>query len=161
MSLRLVSNCSDLGSFEGHPVSTSRFASRRLRVVGDCNWPREEVDPTPSIMSRNAAPESDSRRSPGLASGHGLLDHAAIAVQAEREDHDLVLLAAYKLAYAERDVDALLNWGGTTWKRAALPRCIAKGWITVRVDVFGAMRSFRVTPEGYRAADLRVPPLSC
>ena len=161
LSLRLASSRSAPINFESRPVCRLQSAHHRLRVVGGCSWSQEEADPTPAIVSRGAVFGTDEEQSTDLASVHGPANQGAVAAQAERQDHDLVLLAAYKLAYAERDVDALLNWGGTAWKRAALARCIAKGWIAVRVDAVGAMRTFCVTLDGYRAADLRAPLLSC
>jgi hypothetical protein len=78
--------------------------------------------------------------------------------RAESEDIALVALAAGKLAVAIREVHILLGRSRAAWKHDAFARCTAKGWIIVEGEAFAALQIFRVTPDGYRAAGLRIPP---
>jgi hypothetical protein len=87
-------------------------------------------------------------------------DHSASLAQAEAEDVALVKLAAAKLAVALREVPMLVRGDCGSRRRDALARCMVKGWMTVQGDAFGESQTFRVTPEGYRAAGLRVPPFT-
>jgi hypothetical protein len=85
-------------------------------------------------------------------------DHAAERLQAERDDVDLVKLAAAKLAGALHEVHVLLRGDRGAQRSDALARCTAKGWLTLHGDPLHAAQTFRVSPEGYRAAGLTVPP---
>jgi hypothetical protein len=68
--------------------------------------------------------------------------------QAEEEDLALVRAAAAKLAAALREVRVLLGRKPPTWKREALARCAAKGWIRLQGDPLTDAQIFRVTAEG-------------
>lgn len=103
------------------------------------------------------APEGSADRSADQSSDPAP-DHAAARAQAEAEDVALVRLAAARLAVALRDVAMLLRGDRGSRRSDALERCTAKGWITLQGDPWSVSQTFRVTPEGYRAAGLRVPP---
>jgi hypothetical protein len=87
-------------------------------------------------------------------------DYAVALAQAEAEDVALVKLAAAKLTVALREVSMLMRGDRGSKRSDALARCTTKGWITVHGDGFGTVQTFRVTPQGYRAAGLRVPPFT-
>jgi hypothetical protein len=160
MPLHLVTGLSNPDSFLGHPVSKLRYERRRSRVTGDCGSLERTSAQIISLAPRTRANVAGNQAVNDIVPHDERLNHAAEA-QGEREDHDLVLLAACKLADSVHDLDALLNWGRSDWKRAALARCVAKGWVVVQGHSGTPLQTFSVTPEGYRAADLSVPPSDC
>jgi hypothetical protein len=161
MSLRLVSSVSNPVSFDDNPVSRLRHSPRHLSAVEDCNPPSRAVGQSGSVMRRRAPDAADHPFIEDLVADESRLDHAAVMAQVESEDIAMVVLAAGKLAIAIREVHVLLGRRRAAWKHDALARCTAKGWIAVQGDVFAALQTFRVTPEGYRAAGLPVPPFIC
>ena len=160
MPLRLVSSRSDHHSFDNDPVPSARYVPRHLRVVGDGRPSGGNGAQIYSLAPHRRVNEAEKKVLTHVIPEDSCLDQAAAVAQAEREDHDLVVLAVCKLDDAVDDLDVLLNWGRSDWKRAALARCIAKGWIVVQGDAGTASQTFVVTTEGYRAADLRVPSAS-
>jgi hypothetical protein len=161
MSLRLVSSVSNPISFDDNPVSRLRHSPRHLTVIEDCNSPLGATSQSVSATSRKEPDEADHPFIEDLIANESRLDHAAVMAQVESEDIAMVVLAAGKLAIAIREVHVLLGRRRAAWKHDALARCTAKGWIVVQGDVFAALQTFRVTPDGYRAAGLAVPPFSC
>ena len=161
MSLRLVSSVSSPVNFDDNPVSRLRYPPRHLSVVEDSNVPFRAVGQSVSAMSRRKSNEADHPFMEDLVADESRLDHAAVMAQVESEDIAMVVLAAGKLAIAIREVHVLLGRRRAAWKHDALARCTAKGWIVVQGDVFAALQTFRVTPDGYRAAGLFVPPFIC
>ena len=161
MSLRLVSSISNLVSFNDYPVSRLRYSPPRLSAVDDSNSPSGAVGQSGSAMRRREPDEADHPFMEDLVADGSHVDQAAVMAQVESEDIAMVVLAAGKLAIAIREVHVLLGRRRAAWKHDALARCTAKGWIVVQGDVFAALQTFRVTPEGYRAAGLPVPPFIC
>ena len=161
MSLRLVSSVSNPVSLDDHPVSRLRHSPTRLSAVDDINSPSGAVGQSGSAMRRRKADEADLPLGEDLVADENRLDHAAVMAQVEIEDIAMVVLAAGKLAIAIREVHVLLGRRRAAWKHDALARCTAKGWIVVQGEVFAALQTFRVTPDGYRAAGLPVPPFIC
>ena len=156
-----------LVSHTGHPADLDHNAISRLRYSARCPSARNgrgaslrEADYDTRHPSYPGANEPDPHPAFDYAPHGPGPDHVADRAQAELEDIALVKLAASKLAVALRDVSLLLRGDRGSRRSEALARCILKGWITVQGDAFAAGQTFRVTPEGYRAAGLRVPPFS-
>ena len=161
MSLRLVSSVSNPVSLNDYPVSRLRHSPPHLSAVDDITSPSGAVDQSGSAMRRREHDAADHPLAVDPVADESHLDHAAVMAQVESEDIAMVVLAAGKLAIAIREVHVLLGRKRAAWKHDALARCTAKGWIVVQGDVFAALQTFRVTPEGYRAAGLPVPPFIC
>ena len=161
MSLRLVSSVSNPISFDDNPVSRLGYSPPRLSAVDDDSSHSRAVGQSVSATSRRKPNEADHPVMEDLVADESRLDHAAVMAQVESEDIAMVVLAAGKLAIAIREVHVLLGRRRAAWKHDALARCTAKGWIVVQGDVFAALQTFRVTPDGYRAAGLFVPPFIC
>lgn len=160
MPLHLVSNISDTIDLDSNAISRLKYSPRRRasrpnRVASPSGANRDVLG-----VARPGEDESDSLSGESYAPYGPRPDRRADQAQAEREDVALVKLAAAKLAIALREVHVLLRGDRGAWKSDALARCTAKGWIRLQGDAFGAQQTFRVTPEGYRAAGLRVPPFT-
>lgn len=152
MPLRLVHSTVNRPHLSDHPVSRLRLASRRRAAPPAC------ADDRVSGLAFSEGEGSDEPVSQGLVPDEHGPDAAAMRVLAEEEDLALVRAAAAKLAAALREVRVLLGRRSPGWKRDALARCSAKGWIQVQGDPLTEAQIFRVTAEGYRAAGLPVPP---
>ncbi len=152
MTLRLVHSTAGLAHLSDHAVSRLRYVPRR-RAAPPAH--RDDEVSGPAFSEHDHSDEPSGREF--APDEHGP-DAAAMRAQAEEEDLALVRAAAAKLAAALREVRVLLGRKPPAWKREALARCSAKGWIRLQGDPLTDAQIFRVTAEGYRAAGLPVPP---
>lgn len=178
MSLRLVPRVADPLHFADLAVSRLRFDMSRRADAGAGARRRALLSDADLVEDRRGEvlfpdeagfhdPGNEQGSDDGLSHAHDLMpdhssdtapDHTAARAQAEAEDIAVVRLAASRLAVALREVPTLLRGAQGVRRSDALARCTAKGWITLQGDPWAASQTFRVTPEGYRAAGLRVPP---
>ncbi len=154
MPLRLVHSTVDRPHLSDHAVSRLRRVSRRNAA----RPPRADEEISDPAFSEGEGPDEASSQASAPDEHDRELDPAATRAQAEEEDLALVRAAAAKLAAALREVRVLLGRRCPAWKRDALARCSAKGWIVLRGDPLTEAQIFRVTAEGYCAAGLPVPP---